>query len=623
MRRKLMLLTALAIAAGCHPAPGSFPAAMTPAGTSVQEIPRINGHVDFPERAIASTTSDLVTRATVSVIDSTNQTVAVTLTDADGKFSLSVAGFTPAAGSFYTLEAIKGLSAAASGGAAIRMRTIVQWTGAGWNSCTGADAVAITPTTTAVAIVKATQAGVGFPETLGAVSAAEVVSTNATLNTHWQKVRNLVNSLLVKDIDPIARITLSAGTYSAFPDKANLIRPNLASGTFSSTNLMLDGSLQLTGALPRPKVEDEVSFAASGASTVGVVAMDGNYVYVRPWAAKTGWIKIGTGYNGTTQGAYGGGYNITSEVLNAGFYGGYLYQVLHGAGNNGMLERVNVSTGATSSVALGAPALFRETGLTDVGTWANMISDGNYLYNWTWTILNRGFNGFTLRVFDPTNSFALVRQMDLDGANTPLVGTSYGQGGMVDGVYFYANEWAYSAPRNGRARMRRYRLSDGQLEAETTYFQDYPTDDPLTGCYDWINNKFWFGNYQSNVIHRTAGRAFPASGTWLSPPIDLGSTAPLLGRLNFNAVATGGQVVKFDLRSSDTRDGLSGAFSGPNGTTSHYTASGTPVNPIHNRQRWLQIRATLEPNTTGTTASGTPAANTTPRLYGVSVEVIP
>lgn len=621
MRRRMILLTALSLAAGCHPAPGALPAGPVPSAAAVQELPRITGHVAFPDRAIASTPADVVSRATVSVIDSNNQTVAVTLTDDAGRFSLAVTGFTPAAGTFYTLEAIKSLSTGSVGGNALRMRTFVQWTGSGWTSCTGAIDVAISPTTTAVAIVEATQAGVGFAETMGIVADETVVSTSPVLNAHWQRVRSLVSSLLSKDLDPIARISLSSGSYLALPERAVIFQPNLAAGTFTDTSLMLDGSIQLTGALPRPRVVEEASFAAAGVTSTAVVANDGTYVYVRPWNTNTGWVKIGTGYKGTTAGVNGGGYGVTSQVLNAGFFGGYVYQSLYG--NNGLLERLNVTSGATGTVAVTPSLVYRETGLTTTGTHVNVASDGTFLYNAAFSINNGGNNGFTVRVYDPSNGFGLVRQLFLDGANTPLANTSYGQDCMADGVYFYAMEWASSPPMNGRARMRRYRLSDGQLEAETTFSQDYPQADPLTGSYDWVNNKFWFGDYNSNTIRRTAGRAFPATGTWLSPPLDMGSAAPLLGRLNYNAVATDGQVVKLELRSANTQEGLTGAFSGPGGAGTYYTASGTPVNPIHNRQRWLQIRATMEPDATGSTATGTPIANTTPRLYGVSVEAIP
>ncbi|MNX82027.1 hypothetical protein D3C86_1137380 [compost metagenome] len=173
---------------------------------------------------------------------------------------------------------------------------------------------------------------------------------------------------------------------------------------------------------------------------------------------------------------------------------------------------------------------------------------------------------------------------------------------------------------NGSARMRRYRLSDGQLEAEASFKQQTPQDDPITGCYDPVNNKFWFATYQSENIHRTPGRSFPGTGTWTSAPIDLGGVAPLYGRLAFNAVTTqAGQAVRVRIRSANDANALQGAtWYGPTGTGDHYTTSGTAINPIHHRNRWAQIQATLVASTDSITV-----ANTTPRLYGVSLEAVP
>lgn len=634
-RHPLLALTAGAMLIGCQVQPGVSPAPMSPI-TAPAAFPRIHGRLVLPdERQVAATSGEIVDRATVSILDSAGQTVAATVTDASGNFTLDVNGsFTPTSGATYTVEAIKGLASSTSASNAVRLRTLLQWTGAAWNSCTGGSTVTLSPTTTAVAIIKAKLAGVSYAETMGTVSGTGVTSGNAALNANWQAVRDLVTDLLWRDLDPVARIGLSGGTFAPVSDRATLLQPNLSVGAYASASLMLDGSVQLAGSLPRPKAESEVTFAIPGlAKNAAVVTTDGAYLYTKTWGGADNWNKTGTGFGGTTQAATFSAYaNAMTTGYSAACRGGYLYQIMGGAGNNGTVERLTLSSGALTTVPLGTPALYRETGLSGTGSsLCYLNTDGTYFYNGAFSIDNGGYNGFTVRIYDA--GFNMIRQVYLDGANTPLANTSYySDTFLYDGVYAYAFEWAGKA--GFVARMRRYRLADGQLEAEVMVPQDYPDDDPLTGSYDWVNNKFWFGDYQTNTIHRTAGRWFPSEGTWTSAPLDAGSATPLYGRFTFNAVAVNGQSVRFQVRSANDRAALASAtWYGPTGTGDSYTASGTALNPIHRRNRWLQIRATLTPDTSamlsnsGPLAGGgsgpSPSANTTPRLYGMAVEVTP
>lgn len=641
----LVTLASGALLLGCQALPIP-PMAQGPAKVSAREVfPRLQGQVSFPgERQVAATTGDVVSRATVSIIDAAGQTVAATVTDAAGAFSLDVTGsFTPAAGAYYTVEAIKGLSSSTSASNAVRMRTILQWTGTAWNSCTGGATITINPTTTAVSLIKAKLSAVGFAETMGVVSGSTVTSGNATLNANWQAVRDLVSDLLWRDLDPVARIGLNGTTFSVVSDRAVVVSPDLNNGTFSSTWLMLDGSVQLSGGLPRPKTGSEFSYS-TGLSVSGLVACDGVYLHVRPWGGSgVAFSKVGTGFGGTTAGLNSGAYgSIPADTLSAAFIGGQIY--MGQGGGSTTVERINVSTGALSTVTVGAPVLRRNSGLSDVGDWSTLFTDGTYLYSGSYRINSLGaqetapttpYNGHVMRVYDPALSFAMVRQIQLDGSNTPLAGTSYYTDSFFsDGVYVFAMEWNPNTP----ARMRRYRLADGQLEAETTFAQLYnagaQTDDPIYGTYDVVNNKFWFGDYTTGTVHRTAGRVFPSSGTWTSQPMDMGSAAPLYGRLNFNTVAVNGQTVRFQMRSATDRSGLNSAtWYGPTGAGDYYTASGTAANPVHNRHRWIQIRATLAPDTSTMLTNSGPlvgggtgpsaSANTTPRLYGVSLEATP
>lgn len=641
--RTLITLASGALLIGCQALP-IVPHGSGPAPAAARSVyPRVEGQVAFPgDRQIAATTGEIVSRATVSIIDAAGQTVAATVTDTAGNFTLDVNGsFTPITGAYYTVEAIKGLASNTAASNAVRMRTLLQWTGTAWNSCTGGTTITLNPTTTAVSIIKARLSAVGYPETMGVVTGNSVTSGNATLNANWQAVRDLVNDLLWRDLDPVARIGLNGTVFAVLPDRSYVVAANLSNGTFSSTSLMLDGSIQLTGSLPRPKIASEISFA-SGLTNSGLVISDGTYLYIRQWTAAAPYVKFGSGFGSTTQGVNVGTYaNANEAAMSAGYYGGYIYQARYdGSYTNTNLQRLNVTSGVVDTLGLNTPLIFRYTGVTDhtVSTdkHIHLCTDGRYFYNLAFGINGTSNNGFTVRVYDPANGFAFVRQIILDGANTTLANSSYYTDGVfADGVYIYPFEWSGEL---GQARIRRYRLSDGQLEAETTVGQVSYTggtnDDPISGSYDYVNNKFWFGNYLTGTIHRTAGRVFASTGTWTSAPLDMGSAAPLFGRLSFNAVAVNGQTLRLQMRSANDQHALSTAtWYGPTGTGDYYTTSGTSANPVHNRQRWVQFRATLTPDTTamltnsgplqggGTGASAAP--NTTPRLYGVNLEVTP
>lgn len=627
--RSLPLLLACALLVGCPFGAAQAPRPLAPAASV--EVARMQGRVAFPAREVAATPVDVARRATVSVIDASQQTVAATLTDADGAFSLAL-GFAPAAGSYYVVEAIKPLTGDDSGGRVVRLRTLVQWTGSAWTSCTGG-AIALTPATTAVCVIKATQPTLGYPETMGVVANEAVVSTHPTLNASWASVKTLVASLLARDLDPLAGILLQGADYVLASEQSALFHPNLAQGTFGGTWQLLDGSVQLAGSLPRPGSADDLSFVATGSLYASVIATDGTYLYLKRWpSGTTAWMRVGSGYGATTRGAtYSSLVNATSQTV-SGAYDviggvGYLVQPKYSPGETNTLELVRTSNSAVSTTSVSPSLLFREMAQSTGGIWTLLASDGDYFYNGA---SNEGKTGFVLRIYDPSNNFAFVRQMNLDGAGTPLAGIGYPNHNtcfMADGVYAYAMEWianhdgnGVSGIYNGSARMRRYRLSDGQLEAETSFRQQTPMDDPLTGCFDPVNNKFWFATYQKEIIHRTPGRSFPAAGTWVSTPIDLGGTAPLYGRLNFSAVTTqAGQAVRFRIRSANDANSLASAtWYGPTGAGDYYTTSGTAVNPVHQRNRWAQIQATLTASTDSVTV-----ANTTPRLYGVSLEAVP
>lgn len=105
----------------------------------------IPGRVTWPGSSIApdgdfsvqALPSSVVNQSTLSLIEyATGVTVATNLSNSDGTFILSLGTYVPAPTAYFILEAIKGLNAQLPGFNAARMRTILQWNGSAWVSCT-------------------------------------------------------------------------------------------------------------------------------------------------------------------------------------------------------------------------------------------------------------------------------------------------------------------------------------------------------------------------------------------------------------------------------------------------------------------------------------------------------
>ncbi|MFP5503562.1 MAG: IPT/TIG domain-containing protein, partial [Candidatus Sericytochromatia bacterium] len=136
------------------------PPAAAPVGSSVAAVPALSVRVAFPAPAapyrVAATASELLDRATVSLMSLDGRTLASGVTDASGAASLQPgADFVTASGTAHVLEAVKGLGAGAPGSRALRLRTLVVFEGGAWKSLSGDAAdrpVAIDTLTTAVAL---------------------------------------------------------------------------------------------------------------------------------------------------------------------------------------------------------------------------------------------------------------------------------------------------------------------------------------------------------------------------------------------------------------------------------------------------------------------------------------
>lgn len=589
----------------------------------------IRGRVEFPGRQLLLTPGEAASQATITLFGEAGQALAVGLTDAGGNFSLDPgAGFAPAQGSTYVLDAYKGAASSGIGAEVARLRTRVSWTGSGWSSVSGTT-VKLDALTTAVCIIQGLDPALRPSDVLFTVSGSTVTSSIGALARHWQAVANLVTDLLAVDQDPVARIRFEADRYFAVPDLARPLKlERFEDGTFAETALDAGGALQMAG--PRPSPNDPISetayFQCQGMNNdgAGVVVSDGRYLYVKAWSGYANvtadahtWKRIGTGFGGTVRGQnYGKVGTPTPMTHSAAYWNGGIYQ---GASSTSLL-RVDTTTGAQSTVNTAAVMIERSRGVP--GRPTLLTSDGTYLYNLAYGINARNpddNNGFTIQVLDPAAGFALRRQFSFDTQSF------YTDGFFVDGTYVYPVEWT------GRtARVRRYRLSDGFREAEWTFDQTYggcdtgytaTAIDAIAGAYDPVNKVFWIGNLCNDKVHMLRGGPFLAGpsatslpGVYTSPPLDTGSSAPHFGRLTWSATTPAGTLLALVVRSADTLADLGAAgWTGPGGPGTAYTASGGLLNPIHARQRYLQVRATL--------GTADPAA--TPRLRSVAVEVLP
>ncbi|MBO9542174.1 hypothetical protein J7643_16420 [bacterium] len=595
----------------------------------------VQGSVSFGDRT-AQIAPDALTRlATVTLIDSANRTVATTRTDAAGAFTLlPSAAFAVANGDVFYLDAYKGTRDNAIGADVARLRTILQWTNTGWKSISG-PSVVLNPLTTAVAVIQGLVPGsVAATATLGTVSGTTVTTGNGTLNVNWSAVQALVKDLLSKDQDPLARIVYRDAAFRVVTDLAQpLVVENFRGGTFAETQVDPTGRLLLAPPKPtptNPTSELEV-FAASGVApdSAGAITTDGTYLYVNGWStwgkntANNGVLKkIGTGFNGTVRGANYGtlGTAPPNVSISLAYYKGYVYIPM--AKQPTQLFRVSVTTGATTIIDLPTTLYAYNQSKITVNAAAPLVTtDGRYFYNVSSTVdasVDRTDNGFTVKILDPEQGFQVVKAYTLDTTSF------YNDGLFCDGTYLYMMEWSAAA---NTARMRRYRLADGVREAEWTYDRvgrsgatsgvyDPDRNLPINGCWDPFNRVFWVGQLANERIHLLRGGNFIPTGTWTSAALDAGSADPHFGRLGWQvSEASTGSKLSFQVRSADTLGALGAAtWYGPTSTTDAYTASDTPLNPIHAKHRYLQVRATFGASTD---------LLTSPTLSRLSVEVLP
>jgi hypothetical protein len=639
----LWLLVAVATAGGCLPPRGTTVPVESEAGDG--RIPPLAGQVDFGPtgrtigesgRQTQASMLEVADGATVALIDiATNDTVGTTRTDPGGRFLLDLGGNFIPSGVAHYLEAVKGLrdggGANRVGTDAARVRTIVQFKGGGWLHI-GAGQLTINRSTTAISAIASLQ---GLPAAsasallgLLAIGTADNTlkpSTPDTLaisplhgiaNQDYHTVFGMVDQLLAQDLDPLANLTYGGGTFTNLGNQQWEVA-DFREGARAGLAVGEAGYLQLDYAVPPAPVpkglNEEDYFVAQGVSpdAVGNVATDGQYLYVKCWSGYDAnssnahkFKKIGTGFGGTTRGqSYGIVGNTTIGSITSAGLPGLLFNT---GGSNNQLERIRLPGGTQDVATLLDPQFTRHDQSLNGGGAYLLTSDGTLAYSTSYDDNGSGYDYWTLRILDPANNFALVRQLTLNKGAPGF----YTDGTWSDGIYFFPIEWT-----GGSARLRRYRLADGVMEAEWNFNQSYTANDPISGQYDWVNNKYWIGNLTIGnqggpKIHMIKGGTFRASGTWTSAALDSGK-ASRFRYITFGGDSPAGTTITFQTRSGDSRSQLEAmAWQGPTGTGDSYTTSGKPIAAGMSGKRFFQVRATL---------TTTDTVNSTPRLRRVKV----
>jgi hypothetical protein len=158
--------------------------------------------------------------------------------------------------------------------------------------------------------------------------------------------------------------------------------------------------------------------------------------------------------------------------------------------------------GAVTTAAVPAGLLGRNTGAVD-GNWKLVTSNGVYFFNLAYSINGGNYNGWTVRVFNPEDNFAVIKTFTLPGASFYTDGIS-ARGDILYAVEWTANNGARVAEIDWRAErvVRTTTLNQGATQA-------------IEGQYDWINNVHWLGalRFSANIYEHSGNELSTASQT--------------------------------------------------------------------------------------------------------------
>jgi hypothetical protein len=261
----------------------------------------------------------------------------------------------------------------------------------------------------------------------------------------------------------------------------------------------------------------EETITADGAPSTAVLATDGSFHFVKGFYSlpqiypdSDTYLKVGSGLNGTTAGEVLGAISDPEiPSVSATYHGdGFIYS---DSRKSREVVRISPSTGETTVIPVEAGLLEIRSALVFNGH-SLFTSDGSLIYNVANAINGIPRAGWTVRVFDPEADWDVVREFLVDPTSTGFT-FAFTDGVLADGEYLYLIEF-------GTGSSHRVRVVDA---IDGTFVEEYQSDqaetDLLSGQYDWVNNKVWFGQLTGNQIHRYAGRRLPEAGTVTSLPI--------------------------------------------------------------------------------------------------------
>nr|ADI22832.1 hypothetical protein [uncultured nuHF2 cluster bacterium HF0500_31B05] len=262
-------------------------------------------------------------------------------------------------------------------------------------------------------------------------------------------------------------------------------------------------------------------FTVSQLEGAGVVCADGTYLYAKRWFNDASTVypgsdyftRIGTGFNGTSAGMV---YDTLADSTTAGISATYHSDgfIYNESGRAFELERIAVSTGVMDTVEVPDGLLEWKYGGVEDGH-SLITSDGKHIYNVSMSSQAGTRTEWRVRVFDPANGWALLR----DFASPPTeTGFTYKwtDGALADTENLYFIEFS------GGHRVRRVDPNDGTLQDESMGDQD--STRVVSGQYDWINNRVWLGDLFGPTIYRYSGGDRVEEAELISPAIGPAAT---------------------------------------------------------------------------------------------------
>jgi hypothetical protein len=275
--------------------------------TTGDAAPPVVGAIDFTsERQTQATMGEIAQAATVSLIDPfQGQTVATSITDSNRQFRLTFdSTFKPGNAPYY-LEAVKGLqvggAANRAGAPAARIRTLIQWTDAGWQSVSSGS-ITVSATTTALSVLASLRsADVSRPALINSLvmdtpDTTELPHTPDTFapgasgitNVEFHRTYELVSNALSLDQDPLQVIYRAEdGSYQRVTQGSTVLR-------VSPANAAIGAAVTVVGhGFATPAANNVVTFSGGVTAVPTAVSADRTQLTVTiPAGAGTGPVAV-------------------------------------------------------------------------------------------------------------------------------------------------------------------------------------------------------------------------------------------------------------------------------------------------------------------------------------------